>query len=192
MHKTIKSLLIALALASTSLAAQANVDLSANVVDVTADLYDYSSSPINHTFTLANAAQAGLNNNFFSDKYTFTLGESNDVSGLLTSLITASNTGLAITSFDLIGSNGFVLAGSQKSSNNALEQSWGFNSGLRPLVAGSYTLQVNGYVVAADGGSYSGNIGVSPVPEADTYAMLLAGLGLVGVVARRRKVAVAA
>ncbi|TXG87701.1 MAG: PEP-CTERM sorting domain-containing protein [Rhodocyclaceae bacterium] len=30
------------------------------------------------------------------------------------------------------------------------------------------------------------NAEVSPVPESDAYAMLLAGLGLMGVVARRR------
>jgi hypothetical protein len=28
---------------------------------------------------------------------------------------------------------------------------------------------------------------VTPVPEADSYAMLLAGLGVIGLVARRRK-----
>jgi hypothetical protein len=38
-------------------------------------------------------------------------------------------------------------------------------------------------------GSYSGtlNISVSAVPEPETYAMMLAGLGLLGFVARRRK-----
>ena len=33
------------------------------------------------------------------------------------------------------------------------------------------------------------NINIIPVPEPETYAMLLAGLGLMGAVARRRKVA---
>ena len=32
-------------------------------------------------------------------------------------------------------------------------------------------------------------IGVSPIPEPETYAMLLAGLGLLGFIARRRKTA---
>ena len=38
------------------------------------------------------------------------------------------------------------------------------------------------------GGVYSGSIGVSapPVPEPETYAMFLAGLGLMGVIVRRR------
>lgn len=55
------------------------------------------------------------------------------------------------------------------------------------LTAGSYFLQVEGHVLVNTGATYSGNLSVTAVPEADTYAMLLAGLGLVGVVARRRK-----
>jgi hypothetical protein len=33
----------------------------------------------------------------------------------------------------------------------------------------------------------SGDEGVSPIPEPETYAMLLAGLGLIAFIARRRK-----
>jgi hypothetical protein len=36
------------------------------------------------------------------------------------------------------------------------------------------------------GATYSGEVTVSAVPEPATYGMLLAGLGLVGAVARRR------
>jgi len=35
--------------------------------------------------------------------------------------------------------------------------------------------------------SYNGSVSVSPVPEPETYAMLLAGLGVMGAIARRRK-----
>ena len=184
--------MLALALAGNSLMANAAVDLSNPVTDVTGDLYDYSSVGVKHDFSLTNAAHAGKGNNFFIDNYTFTLSESNDLSGLLTSLITTTNTGLAITGFDLLGNGGVVLAGKQKAGDNAAEQAWSFSSGAHPLSAGAYTLRVSGYV---DGtaGSYSGNIAVAAaVPEPETIAMLLAGLGLIGVVSRRRKVAVAA
>ncbi len=43
------------------------------------------------------------------------------------------------------------------------------------------------YDTAAVGGSGTGNINFAPVPEPESYAMLLAGLGLMGMVARRRK-----
>jgi hypothetical protein len=56
------------------------------------------------------------------------------------------------------------------------------------IASHSYELRVGGTKDKA-GASYAGNISVSPVPEPETYAMLLAGLGLVGFSARRRKVA---
>ncbi len=55
-----------------------------------------------------------------------------------------------------------------------------------PLVAGTYNLHVNG-TVEAGGGSYFGGITVTPIPEPETYAMMLAGLGFIGFVASRRK-----
>lgn len=48
-----------------------------------------------------------------------------------------------------------------------------------------YTLQVTGTTSGLVGGSYSAAI--SAVPEADTYAMMLAGLGLIGYSMKRRK-----
>lgn len=41
-------------------------------------------------------------------------------------------------------------------------------------------------------GSYSGDLTVTAVPEPETYSMLLAGLGLMGAIARRRNKASAA
>ena len=56
-----------------------------------------------------------------------------------------------------------------------------------PLLAGIYTLQIRGTVVGSGGGSYAGVLNITPIPEPETYAMLLAGLGLVGFMSRRRK-----
>ena len=48
-----------------------------------------------------------------------------------------------------------------------------------------FVLTVNGFTNTADAG-YHGTITVTAVPEPETYAMLLAGLGLMGAIARRR------
>ena len=48
-----------------------------------------------------------------------------------------------------------------------------------------FTLTVNGMTNFA-GAGYHGTITVTAVPEPETYAMLLAGLGLMGGIARRR------
>ena len=54
------------------------------------------------------------------------------------------------------------------------------------LLAGNYTLQIRGTVDGFAGGSYAGVLNLTPVPEAETYAMFLAGLGLMGFISRRR------
>jgi len=57
------------------------------------------------------------------------------------------------------------------------------NLGLAP---GSYHLHFTGMVNGA-GGQYSAAINAVPIPEPETYAMMLAGLGALGFLARRRK-----
>lgn len=51
-----------------------------------------------------------------------------------------------------------------------------------------YSFVLSGNAVGTLGGSYGGVLQAVPVPEADTYALILAGLGLVGFMARRRTV----
>jgi hypothetical protein len=56
------------------------------------------------------------------------------------------------------------------------------------LAAGTYTLQIRGTVFGSSGGSYAGVLNLTnPIPEPETYAMMLAGLGLMGFMSRRRK-----
>jgi hypothetical protein len=61
------------------------------------------------------------------------------------------------------------------------------------LAAGTYTLQYSATLVKASFlvpnvvGSYTSVIQLAPVPEPETYALLLSGLGLLGFMARRKK-----
>ena len=57
--------------------------------------------------------------------------------------------------------------------------------GSKTLDTGPHTLNVTG-LAGATGASYGGSIAVAPVPEPETYAMLLVGLGLMGAVVRHR------
>lgn len=52
--------------------------------------------------------------------------------------------------------------------------------------AGDHYFYVHGVVNGTKGGIYFGDLAVSAVPELETYSMMLAGLGLVAVIGRRR------
>jgi hypothetical protein len=52
------------------------------------------------------------------------------------------------------------------------------------LYAGNYSLTVSGS--SDNGGSYGGQFSVAPVPEPATWALMIAGLGVVGMAMRRR------
>jgi len=79
-----------------------------------------------------------------------------------------------------------LLLGGSSQSNNGVTVATQILAGSTTLPAGFYQLKVSGTAVGATA-SYGGNIVATPVPEPETYAMLLAGLGVVGFLARRRQ-----
>jgi hypothetical protein len=65
-----------------------------------------------------------------------------------------------------------------------------YNLSFTPLTSGTYTLNFqNGVTNATDNdGAILDNVSVTAaVPEPETYAMMMAGLGMIGVMVRRRK-----
>lgn len=167
--------LSALALASAAFAANA-ADISNPVQSLTWDSFDAE-------FTRDIASQN--KGNTFSDKFSFTTWATGEVSGYITALGGGDKNGLAINGFSLFDSNGTqLLSGLQESSGNL--DLWTFNYG--NLAAGTYWVQVNGNVLGNGRADYNGGVGLAlaPVPEPETYAMMLAGLGLLGFAARRK------
>ncbi|TDP62215.1 FxDxF family PEP-CTERM protein [Roseateles toxinivorans] len=54
------------------------------------------------------------------------------------------------------------------------------------VTAGNYFYRVTGTVDGKNGGSYLLSSSITPVPEPETYALMLAGLAAVGFISRRR------
>jgi len=148
---------------------------------------------------------ANFGNNFFSngsftDTFTFTV----DTTGVFS----ASVSGGYFT-FPSVGQvwgvdiTGFSLTGPVSATGDEVEAVIPFTSfsadnwtiSTTNLVAGSYSLSVSGTaipisifpVTAATGYGGQAFLEVSAVPEPETYGMMLAGLGLMGFVAARRK-----
>lgn len=128
-------------------------------------------------------ASFGANNmdNTFADQFTFTTGNTNALSSLVSSISETASSGLDITSFDLYGTSGLVAHGTQTGIGK-IDQ-WTLSSS--SLGAGAYWLQVSGKLISDTSASYGANLNVSAVPEPATGAMFVVGLAMLGLVRRR-------
>jgi len=128
----------------------------------------------------------GNKDNTFADKYTFTTTGVNYVDSLISSIAKNSAKGLDITGFALFTSTGSLIADGEQENTGKIDL-WSLS--VESLAAGSYYVQVSGNLVSKDSGSYGANLNLAPVPEPETYGMIIAGLGILGFLARRRKAA---
>lgn len=125
----------------------------------------------------ASFSNIGMKGNF-DDYWTFTVGGPSDFSaGVNSQKIVLKNK----VSYDI---NNFGMELISTTGNNVLTS--GLSIQDYSLGAGSYALHLFGQGTGKSGGMYLGGATIAPVPEASTWVMMLAGLGLVGSIVRRR------
>ena len=120
-----------------------------------------------------------------TDVYTFSVASSSTATGQVGSAQLVPTSDFDFTSIVVNGPSGSFNFAMLLGDPN---ETWGMSPVL--LAAGDYTLTVKGIISApAAVGSYGGNFNLvaAPVPEPETYALMMAGLGVLGFVARRRK-----
>jgi len=115
-------------------------------------------------------------------------------------LPTASGTGFSVMDFKIPGFNVrfdsfslFSNADGKIGTSDDLKLGYtdttsgkGLSFNVGPTDAGSYFLMITGKGLAKSGGLYNGSISVTAVPEPETFALMFAGLGLIGTITRRR------
>lgn len=133
------------------------------------------------TYAYFDTGLAGSGNSF-DDLLSFTVTAPGDLSA---EVIGSGKFGFSFSLFELLSSTSSVLAtgnifaGGTKASFSTFDPSFS-------ATAGNYFLHIVGSGSGAP--RYTGSVALtSPVPEPETYGMFLAGLGLMGFVAYRRK-----
>jgi len=174
-----KSLIAALVLASASFGSSAVMAATIGNSPQVLTLTD-NSGFFGDTFKMDNLG------NTFADKFTFSVTGTTNVNldAIISSISRTADTGLDITGLALYGASNNLISSGSSLSSGAMDV-WTLSS--NNLAAGNYYIQVSGNMVSNTGASFGGAVMLAPVPEPETYGMMLGGLGLLGFLARRRK-----
>ena len=148
---------------------------AAHALDVTASgagAQTFDAGVLSDVWTLTHNA---INGNF-SDTITFSLPSVADFSYSANTLYLKSKTD--ITPFTAyLDVTALTVTASGK---------FEFSSGEFNLANGVHTIKFGGTGMLAQGGAYQFEMSAAPVPEPDSWALLLAGFGVMGAIARRR------
>ena len=139
-----------------------------------------------------------MNNNgaTFADHFTFSVTGTTGMNfdAIVSSISRTADTGLDFSALSLYrvgggtgtgGTAGDTLVSTGSSLQSGSMDVWTLSSD--NLTAGDYYILVSGNLVSDTSASFGGAVMMAPVPEPETYGMMLAGLGVLGVLARRRK-----
>ena len=185
--KFTKSLLGAMLMMSAAVASAANYSNTYNVTLASGD--GILTGDFGSTYTAINGAN--MVGQTFADTFNFTLPSSTNLDAGLQSISTTVSkvkvAGVQFTSFDLYFGSNLLMSGDVATFGTQSLAGISFEG---PMTTGTYSLKVDGTFTGKSGGSYSGNVNVSPVPEPESWSMLALGIAGVGFMARRRKSAV--
>jgi hypothetical protein len=179
-----KSLIAAFVLASASFVT------SGAMAQTTGGTLTIGNSPqalklVDHSAFFGDTFAANNNGNIFGDNFTFSVTDTGwNLNAIISSISATASTGLDITGLALYGTNNSLVSTGTMMRSGAMDV-WTLSS--NSLAVGDYYIKVSGNLVSNAGASFGGAVMLAPVPEPETYGMLLGGLGVLGFLARRRR-----
>jgi hypothetical protein len=179
-----KSLIAAFVLASASFASSAV--MAQTTTPTTIGNTPQALKLVDNSAFFGDTFAANNSGNVFGDNFTFSVGGTSNVNldAIISSISGNANTGLDITGLALYGRDNNLISSGTMMKSGAIDV-WTLSSG--NLAAGDYYIKVSGNMVADAGASFGGAVSLAPVPEPETYGMMLGGLGVLGFLARRRR-----
>jgi hypothetical protein len=177
---------------SSAVMAQTTPAPTANVIGTTPQVLDLTNGSgfFGDTFAMNN------NGATFADHFTFSVNGTTSMNfdAIVSSISRTADTGLDFSGLSLYrvgggtgtgGTAGDTLVTNGTSLHSGEMDVWTLSSD--NLTAGDYYVLVSGNLVSDTSASFGGAVMLAPVPEPETYGMMLAGLGVLGFLARRRK-----
>lgn len=175
-----KSMIAAVVVAAASLGSPAVMAQTVGTPTQALDLTD-GSAFFGDTFAAGNSGAT------FTDHFTFTVPTAAtwNLDAVVSSISRTQDTGLDITGFSVYSTTGRTPVSSGAALQSGRVDVWTVAG--NSLAAGDYYLQVTGNVVSDQATSIGGVVALAPVPEPETYGLMLGGLGVLGWLARRRR-----
>lgn len=161
---------------------------SANVSGDGSEDNPYLMGVIGASASVLTTTVTGSPSSFFEEYANFTIPSLSNISG------SANTYSLKVGGINVTEITGLTVEvwNDTHASGNTLYASFSDNNATKvigDIAAGQYHLDISGNLEnSANIGQYSVALQALPIPEPETYAMLLAGLGLVSFYTRRRKI----